>query len=82
MYALGYKELTGKTADRLQIFNLDEDKNSKHTQRLDNSKIDEIKERIITSANDIRDNKLQKSCPPTTCNSCWQRQLCSGVKAN
>lgn len=82
MYALGYKELTGRTADRLQIFNLDEDKNSKHTQRLDNSKIDEIKERIITSANDIRDNKLQKSCPPTTCNACWQRQLCSGVKAN
>lgn len=82
MYALGYKELTGKTADRLQIFNLDEDKNSKHTQRLDNSKIDEIKERIITSANDIRDNKLQKSCPPTTCNTCWQRQLCSGVKVS
>lgn len=82
MYALGYKELTGKTADRLQIFNLDEDKNSKHTQRLDNSKIDEIKERIITSANDIRNNKLQKSCPPTTCNTCWQRQLCSGVKAS
>lgn len=82
MYALGYKELTGKTADRLQIFNLDEDKNSKHTQRLDNSKIDEIKERIITSANDIRDNKLQKTCPPSTCNTCWQRQLCSGVKAN
>lgn len=82
MYALGYKELTGKTADRLQIFNLDEDRNSKHTQRLDNSKIDEIKERIINSANDIRDNKLKKSCPPTTCNTCWQRQLCSGVKAN
>lgn len=80
MYALGYKELTGETADRLQIFNLDEDKNSKHTQRLDNSKVDEIKDRIVSSANDIRDNKLQKDCPPTTCATCWQRQLCSGVK--
>lgn len=82
MYALGYKELTGSTANRLQIFNLDEDNNSKHTQLLDNSKIDEIKERIIISANDIRDNKLQKNCPPTTCEKCWHKQLCSGVKSN
>ena len=80
MYALGYRELTGKTADRLQIYNLDEDNNSKHTQRIDNSNIDTICEKIIYSANEIRDNKLAKTCEVKTCQSCWHKQLCSGAK--
>lgn len=80
MYALGYKELTGKTADRLQIYNLDEDNNSKHTQRIDNNGIDGIREKIIYSANEIRDNKLVKTCEVKTCQSCWHKQLCSGAK--
>jgi DNA helicase-2/ATP-dependent DNA helicase PcrA len=80
MYALGYKELTGKTADRLQIYNLDEDNNSKHTQRIDNSSIDTIREKIIYSANEIRDNKLTKTCEVKTCQTCWHKQLCSGAK--
>lgn len=79
MYALGYKELTGKTADRLQIYNLDEDNNSKHTQRIDNSGIETIREKIIYSANEIRDNKLSKTCETKTCESCWHKQLCSGA---
>jgi DNA helicase-2/ATP-dependent DNA helicase PcrA len=80
MYALGYKELTGKTADRLQIYNLDEDNNSKHTQRIDNSSIDTIREKIIFSANEIRDNKLAKTCVVKTCQTCWHKQICSGAK--
>lgn len=80
MYALGYKELTGKTADRLQIYNLDEDNNSKHTQRIDTSNIDIIREKIIYSANEIRDNKLAKTCEVKTCQTCWHKQLCSGAK--
>lgn len=80
MYALGYKELTGKTADRLQIYNLDENNNSKHTQLIDNNGIDIIREKIIYSANEIRDNKLAKTCEVKTCQTCWHRQLCSGAK--
>jgi DNA helicase-2/ATP-dependent DNA helicase PcrA len=80
MYALGYKELTGKTADRLQIYNLDENNNSKHTQLIDNNGIDIIREKIIYSANEIRDNKLAKTCEVKTCQTCWHKQLCSGVK--
>jgi len=81
MYALGYKELTGKMADRLQIYNLDEDNNSKHTQRIDNNGIESIKVKIIYSANEIRENKLSKTCEINTCKSCWHKQLCSGVKS-
>ena len=80
MYALGYKELTGKTADRLQIYNLDENNNSKHTQLIDNNGIDIIREKIIYSANEIRDNKLAKTCEVKTCQTCWHKQLCSGAK--
>lgn len=80
MYALGYKELTGKTADRLQIYNLDENKNSKKNQRIDNNGIDGIRERIIYSANEIRDNKLEKTCEVKTCQVCRHKQLCSGAK--
>lgn len=82
MYALGYKELTGRTADRLQIFNLDEDGHSKTQQNIDNSKIKDIREKIVYSANEIRENKLSKSCSIETCKSCYYKSLCSGIKPN
>lgn len=78
MYALGYLELTGTLADMLQIFNLDEDKPSKQTQRLANNKIDEIKTRIVSSANDIRANRLDKTCDANQCKACYHTALCSG----
>ncbi|WP_048642568.1 ATP-dependent helicase [Cyclobacterium amurskyense] len=80
MYALGYKELTGETANYLQIFSLDEEQHRKHTQPLANDKIAEIKTKIVSSANDIRDNKLDKTHDPKACASCYQRKLCSGAK--
>ena len=80
MYALGYKELTGETANYLQIFSLDEKKHKKHTEPLENNKISEIKTQIVSSANDIRDNKLDKTHNPKTCLTCYQSKLCSGAK--
>lgn len=61
MYALGYKELTGTTADFLQIFNLDENGHSKKQQQLDNNQLDIIKTKIVASANEIRNNNLDKT---------------------
>ncbi len=78
MYALGYKELTGKQADMLQIFNLDEDNNSKLTQKLENNKIEEIRTRIISSAKEIKANRLEKTCDVKICTSCYHKSLCSG----
>lgn len=82
LYALGYRELSGKTADFLQIFNLDEDGHSKKTQQLDNNQLESIKTKIVDSANRIRENRLEKTCISTACNSCFHKQLCSGIKAN
>jgi DNA helicase-2/ATP-dependent DNA helicase PcrA len=81
MYALGYQELTGEKADLLQIYSLDEGKHSKQTQELANDMIDEIKTRIRNSANDIRANKLEKTCEVKVCKSCFHKQLCSGAMA-
>lgn len=81
MYALGYQELTGEKADLLQIYSLDEGKHSKQTQELANDMIDEIKVRIRKSADDIRANKLDKTCEVKVCKSCFHKQLCSGAVA-
>jgi DNA helicase-2/ATP-dependent DNA helicase PcrA len=81
MYALGYKDLTGKQADMLQIFNLDEDRPSRQTQRLDNNRTEEIRIKIIDSAMEIKANKLDKTDNVKTCLSCYHRPLCSGAKS-
>lgn len=82
MYALGYKELTGQLADNLQIFNLDEKGHSKTQQSIDNTKLIEISDKISYSANEIRENKLYKSCKAVTCLKCYYKPLCSGIKVN
>jgi DNA helicase-2/ATP-dependent DNA helicase PcrA len=80
MYALGYKELTGKIADRLQIFNLDEDGHSKTQQNIDNTKLKDISDKIVLSANAIRENKLDKTCKTSICSDCYYKKICSGIK--
>lgn len=82
MYALGYKELTGRLADNLQIFNLDDDGHSKTEQTIDNSRLEEISQKISHSANEIRDNRLDKTCEVNTCKECYYNAICSGAKAN
>lgn len=79
LYALGYKELTGKKADFLQIFALDEDGHRKQTQPLRNDKLDDIKKQIISSADDIRNNNLNKTNNHKNCNTCFHNRLCSGI---
>jgi DNA helicase II / ATP-dependent DNA helicase PcrA len=80
LYALGYQELTGRQADMLQIFNLDEDTPSKLTQRLQNDKVADLKIKIVDSANEIRLNNLDKTCEVKICKTCYHRPLCSGAK--
>lgn len=65
LYALGYKELTGDNADFLEIYNLD--KNDSHKNELTVSDLDEMKQRIIDAANNIRDNKLGHTCNDPKC---------------
>lgn len=65
LYALGYKELTGENADFLQIYNLDT--NDAYKNELTVSDLDNMKEKIIHAANEIRNNHLDGACNDPKC---------------
>ncbi|MFZ2897359.1 MAG: ATP-dependent helicase [Saprospiraceae bacterium] len=65
LYALGYKELTGENADFLQIYNLDT--NDAYKNELTVSDLDNMKEKIIHAANEIRNNHLDGVCNKPDC---------------
>ncbi|MFC1946139.1 ATP-dependent helicase [Chloroflexota bacterium] len=65
LYALGYRDLTGEDADFLQIYNLDT--NEGYKNELTASDLNSIKDKIISSANDIRNNNLEHTCNNPEC---------------
>lgn len=65
LYALGYKELTGDNADFLQIYNLDT--NQGYKNELTANDLEGIKTKIISAANDIRNNNLEHTCNNPGC---------------
>jgi len=65
LYALGYRALTGENADFLQIYNLDT--NEGYKNELTASDLDGIKNKIISAANDIRNNNLDHTCNDVDC---------------
>lgn len=65
LYALGYRALTGENADFLQIYNLDT--NEGYKNELTASDLDGIKNKIISAANDIRNNNLDHTCNSANC---------------
>jgi ATP-dependent DNA helicase UvrD/PcrA len=60
IYALGYQELTGTSADRIQILNLDEHGRSTNDP-VNAALIDAIKTKVETFAADIRTNQFECS---------------------
>ncbi|MEI3848052.1 MULTISPECIES: ATP-dependent helicase [unclassified Microbacterium] len=57
VYALGYRDLTGESADLIEVLNLDaEAKNSRET--VDESLLGGIREKIAGVADDIRNNRF------------------------
>lgn len=65
LYALGYKVLTGENADFLEIYNLDT--NEPFRNELLIKDLDIMKEKIRSSANDIRGNNLDSTCNDPNC---------------
>lgn len=57
VYALGYQELTGQNADRIQVLNLDE-RQSAVNEAVDTALIGSIRSKIETVAGDIRDGRF------------------------
>lgn len=65
LYALGYKELTGETADFLQVY--DFAKGSENNIRLNNDDLVVAADEIINAAERIRNNDLQERCKKKGC---------------
>ena len=76
LYAIGYQELSGKTPNFLQIYNMDD--NTPKTREIQNADLDGMKKRIIISAEEIRRNNFTKTTDNKTCQSCRRNMICSG----
>jgi len=77
IYALGYKELTGRNADFVEIYELDEQKQKKRS--VDDSFIDEVKKDIRRAAKGLRQNDLPAQPSQKSCSQCDYNMLCSSA---
>lgn len=80
IYALGYQELTGKNADFVEIYELDEGKRKPRT--VDAEFIKDVKKSIGQAAITLRTGALTADTEPKKCAGCDYRGMCTpGSKA-
>lgn len=79
IYALGYKELMGRNADFVEIYNLDERK--KKPRSVDEDFIGDVKGKVHRAATALRDNDMPPATSARACPSCDYLGLCSVGKA-
>lgn len=78
IYALGYKELTGQTADYMEIYHLDSQNSAKDT--ITEKVISEVTQEIKDAAKNIRGNYLPRQCSLEKCSRCHLNYLCLSKK--
>ena len=77
IYALGYQELTGRDADYVEIYELDEQ--TAKTRSVDEEFIADVKRDVGTAADALRQNILEPRPQPNSCGTCDYRNLCSAA---
>jgi DNA helicase II / ATP-dependent DNA helicase PcrA len=75
IYALGYEELTGKRADFVEIYELDQRK--RKPRSVDNDFIDDVKSKVATAAEALRNNDMPAAPEETKCRKCDYCGMCS-----
>ena len=75
IYALGYEELTGKRADFVEIYELDERK--RKPRSVDNDFIDDVKSKVRTAAEALRQNDMPPAPEQTKCGKCDYCGMCA-----
>jgi len=78
IYALGYQELTGNSADYMEIYQLDSENSARKEITAD--MIDGVREEILAAADSIRRNRLPKKCSKENCANCHINYLCLGKR--
>jgi len=80
IYALGYQELTGRNADYVEIYNLDERK--KKPRSVDVDFLEEVKDRVKGAAAALRKGELKPAPAQKKCAGCDYLRMCSaGIKS-
>jgi DNA helicase-2/ATP-dependent DNA helicase PcrA len=74
IYALGYKELTGENADFIEVYNLDNNEQSR--KKVNETMLGDTKGKIIDAAKNIRGNALEKKYAKEKCSNCFMAHLC------
>ena len=77
IYALGYQELTGRDADYVEIYELDEQKPK--TRAVDEEFITDVKHKVRGAAEALHQNTLEPRPHRRSCSVCDYRNLCSSV---
>lgn len=78
IYALGYQELTGRNADFVEIYNLDEGKGKPRS--VDDEFIDDVKKQVRGAAQALRTSKLPPTPETKKCGACDYKRMCSSAK--
>ncbi len=79
VYALGYQDLTGRRADYVEIYELDEGK--RKPRSVDDDFIADVRRNVLAAAGDLRAGALVKKPEPKRCGTCDYQRMCSeGVK--
>lgn len=75
IYALGYEELTGRRADYVEIYELEEQR--RNLRSVDDDFIKMVKKNVKEAANSLRRGELPAKPSEKICNTCDFKMLCS-----
>jgi DNA helicase-2/ATP-dependent DNA helicase PcrA len=79
IYALGYRELTGRDADQVEIYELDDRK--RKPRSVDQDFIDDVKRDVKRAASALRSGTLNADPSPKKCSACDYLRMCTnGLK--
>jgi DNA helicase-2/ATP-dependent DNA helicase PcrA len=81
IYALGYQELTGRNADYVEIYNLDE--RQRKPRSIDNDFMEDVKNHVRDAADALRNGSMPVKPAQKKCAVCDYRGMCTaGAKAS
>jgi len=75
VYALGYEELTGRRADYVEIYELDERK--REPRSVDDDFISDVKTNVRSAAEALRKGNMPPSATAEKCRKCDYRGMCT-----
>ena len=73
LYALGYQQLTGESADLIEIYNLDEGAGASKRELIDRNLLTSIDSKIVEAGRQIREGALNRV---SNCSGCDFKNIC------